>query len=313
MPKKLQVILWMYQNDNGIVPRTQICDLLESRGFDVFHDFCMKECHVISGKVYSMCGRCLSDDDILFHMNADEYSDFSGDILKALEASGVKIINSCEAFFNCRDKFITNQKLRLSGVRVPDSIFFGPHIDARTLENVFRCWNSVLYKPRSAHGASGILRFNNAEQFLDFMQTTSGVFENYYLEKYIPFGEHDYRVEIFNGKCLGGYSRKKRHEFKTNISSGGEMIPGELGQHFSIALKCARVMNINGTIVDMVKSTEDGQFYVLEVNSTLGIFVESAMRAGTKMPDTIPDPAYCYDTLKVQAIVDYISLLGRTE
>ena len=48
---------------------------------------------------------------------------------------------------------------------------------------------------------------------------------------------------------------------------------------------------------------------MLEVNPLLGIFVESAMRAGTKIPETEPDQRYSYDSLKLHAIASYIDKL----
>ena len=51
-----------------------------------------------------------------------------------------------------------------------------------------------------------------------------------------------------------------------------------------IALKCAKVLGITTTIVDMILSKEDQKIYVLEVNPIMGIFLEEAMKSGTKMP-----------------------------
>ena len=292
------VVLWMYENDNGHIPRQQLCELLEEKGFVVFSDFDMRQCHVISGKVYTACGRCLSEFDALFHMNADEQSPYQADILRALQDSGVAVVNECVSFFNCRDKFKANQLLRLHGVNVPDSALLGGQIDDAVIHQLFARWGSLVYKPRSGHGAVGVMRFEVAEQFIDFIQATAHF-----------LGDYDCRVEIFNGEVMGGYSRKKKHSFKTNISAGGEMTPRELGGEVEVARKAAQVLGINGTIVDMVQSTADGQFYVLEVNPLLGIFVESAMRAGTKMPDTEPDERYSYDRLKLDSIACYIDAL----
>ncbi|WP_218190837.1 RimK family alpha-L-glutamate ligase [Pseudomonas sp. SID14000] len=303
------VVLWMYENDNGFIPRQQLCELLEEKGFVVFSDFDMRKCHVISGKVYTACGRCLSEFDALFHMNADEQSPYQADILRALQDSGVAVVNECFSFFNCRDKFKANQLLRLHGVNVPDSALLGAQVDHAVIHQLFARWGSLVYKPRSGHGAVGVIRFGTAEQFVDFIQATSHFLGDYYVEQFIEFGDYDCRVEIFNGEVMGGYSRKKKHSFKTNISAGGEMTPRDLGEEVEVALKAAQVLGINGTIVDMVQSTADGQFYVLEVNPLLGIFVESAMRAGTKMPDTEPDERYSYDRLKLSSIASYIDAL----
>nr|WP_314488937.1 ATP-grasp domain-containing protein [uncultured Pseudomonas sp.] len=310
--KPKTVALWMYKNDNGHIPTLQLSNQLNARGLEVFHDFDMRDCYVLSGKVYTACGRCLSDDDVLFHMNADEQSAYQADILRALETSGVRIYNACAPFFACLDKFHTNQKLRKYGVRVPDAALLNRNPNPAVLESIFTAWGTVLFKPRHGHGASGIIRFDEIEQFNDFIQATNAAFEHYYLEQYIPFGERDFRVEILNGQCLGGYGRKKKHQFKTNISAGGEMLPSELGEEVEIARTAANVMKIESTIVDMIRSQGSGELYVLEVNPLLGIFVESAMRAGTKMPETEPDPNYCYDHLKINAIANCLEALARS-
>lgn len=307
--RRRSVILWMYENDNGHIPRQALCRLLEDKGFIVFFEFDMRQCHVICGKVYSACGRCLSDFDVVFHMNADEQSPYQADILRALQDSGVQVVNECASFFNCRDKFKANQLLRQHGVAVPDSALLGTTVADRVICDLFSRWGSLVYKRRSGHGAVGIVRFTDAEQFIDFIQATRHLIVDYYVEQYIDFGDYDCRVEIFNGEVIGGYSRKKKHSFKTNISSGGEMTPRVPGIEVEVARKAAKVMRINGTIVDMVQSSADGKFYVLEVNPLLGIFVESAMRAGTKMPETEPDQRYSYDSLKLHAIASYIDKL----
>ncbi|WP_123426870.1 RimK family alpha-L-glutamate ligase [Pseudomonas brassicacearum] len=303
------VIVWMYENDNGVIPKRTLCNLLEKKGFKVFSEFDMRECYVVDGKVYSGCGVCLSDFDVAFHMNADEQSPYQADILLALQDSGVNVVNNCESFFKCRDKFRANQLLRQHGVRVPEAALLGPTVVADVVNGLFRKWGQLVYKPRSGHGAVGVMRFSDAEQFLDFIQATQHFIHDYYVEQYIDFGDVDCRVEIFNGEVMGGYSREKKHSFKTNISAGGKMMPRRLGDEVDIALKAAQVLGVNGTIIDMVKSRVDDQFYVLEVNPLLGIFVESAMRAGTKMPDTLPDAAYSYDNLKLASIVNYIDNL----
>lgn len=303
------VIVWMYENDNGHIPRQALCHLLEDKGFVVFFEFDMRECYVVCGKVYSACGRCLSDFDVLFHMNADEQSPYQADILRALQDSGLDVVNECSSFFNCRDKFKANQLLRQHGVTVPNSALLGATVADSVIYELFSRWGSLLYKPRSGHGAVGIVRFTDAEQFIDFIQATRHLLVDYYVEQYIEFGGYDYRVEIFNGEVIGGYSRKKKHSYKTNISAGGEMTPRVLGAEVNVAREAAKVMRINGTIVDMVQSSADDKFYVLEVNPLLGIFVESAMRAGTKMPETEPDQRYSYDSLKLHAIANYIDQL----
>jgi ribosomal protein S6--L-glutamate ligase len=305
------VAVWMYGNDNGHIPRARLLERLHALGLQVLHDFDMRACHVLNGRVYTACGRCLSDVDVLFHMNADEQTPHQEDILRAVEASGVTVINDCAAFFRCKDKFVANAQLRRHGVQVPESALLGPQTARPVVDELFRRWGALVYKPRGGHGAVGIVRFTDPEQFTDFLQATEGLYANYYVEQFIEFGEMDSRVEVYGGRVVGGYSRHKRHSFKTNISSGGRMMPREIREEAKVAVAAARALQIDGTVVDMVQSRHDGRFYVLEVNPLLGIFVESAMRAGTKMEVTEPDPAYCYDDAKIEEIANHIDTALR--
>lgn len=304
-----KIAIWMYTNDNGYIPREDIRKRLkEEIECEIFTDFDMRDCYVIDGKVFSQCGTNLSEFDLLFHMNADEQNDYQLDILKAIEDSGVIVVNETDSFFRCRDKFQANMLLRQAGVRVPKAALLGINTPRKVIDDLFLDWGKLVYKCRDGHGAKGVIQFSDAEQFWDFFLATKDHIKDYYLEQFIHFGDSDCRVEIFNHEVIGGYSRYKNHSFKTNISSGGKMMPRTMGKEQYVARQAAKALGINGTIVDMVESLDDGEIYVLEVNPLLGIFVESAMKAETKMPYTEPHLEYSYDGKKVEAIVNYIVL-----
>ena len=74
-----------------------------------------------------------------------------------------------------------------------------------------------------------------------------------------------------------------------------------------IALKCANILKVTTTIVDMIKSNIDNKIYVLEVNPIMGIFLEEGMKAGTKMPvqSKIPN-SFKTDKIKLEKIINYI-------
>ena len=303
-----KVGIWMYENDNGINIKRKLVKELESRGYYVYCDFDMRECYLKNGKVYAKDGFCLSDLDIFYHMNADEQNNYQNDILKLLELSGVYIFNNYTAFIYCKDKVIANALLRANNVLVPPSVLINNNVEREFLENLINEWGAVIIKPRTNHGGKGIIKIDNVEQLWDFYVATKGFFDNYYLEKYIDFDSNDYRVEVFNGKVVGTYCRGKNGTYKTNISSGGKMLTKTVDDEFcKIALRCADILGITTTIVDMVKSNIDGKIYVLEVNPIMGIFLEEGMKAGTKMPvqEKIPE-MFCTDKLKIKMIIDYI-------
>jgi len=303
-----KVGIWMYENDNGINIKKRLVKKLKDKGYEVYCDFDMRECYLDNGKVYSKEGYCLSDLDIFYHMNADEQNPYQNDILKLLEISGVYVFNNYNSFISCKDKVIANTILRNNNILVPPSKLINNNVSREFLEEILAEWKGVIVKPRKNHGGKGIIKFDNLEQLWDFYVATKGYIDNYYFEKYIDFKDNDYRVEVFDGKVVGTYCRGKNGSYKTNISSGGSMLAKPVNEEFrEIALKCAKVLGITTTIVDMIKSNEDDKIYVLEVNPIMGIFLEEGMKAGTKMPiqNNIPE-LFRTDELKINLIVDYI-------
>lgn len=305
-----KVGLWMYENDNGINIKRKLIPLLESNGYMVYDKFDMRECYMKNGKVYTRDNFCISDLDILYHMNADEQNSYQNDILKMIELSGVHIFNGYVAFLNCKDKAVTNLLLRKNGVLVPNSYLVNNNISYVLAKKIFEdCPKGIVIKPRKDHGGKGIIKFTDLENFWDFYVATKKSFDNYYIEEYIEFEEYDYRIEIFEGSIVGGYSRGKNGSYKTNVSSGGTMLPIPiLDECKEIALKAAKILNITTTIIDMIRSKENNKIYVLEVNPIMGIFVEEAMRAGTKMEvqTNIPEQ-FKNDDIKINKIINYIN------
>lgn len=309
-----KVGIWMYENDNGINIKRKLVSRLKELGYEVYSDFDMRECYLKNSKVYSKDGYCLSDLDILYHMNADEQNAYQNDILKLIELSGVYVFNDYNSFIRCKDKVIANMILRDNDILVAPSILINNNVSPEFLENILKEWGSVIIKPRTNHGGKGIIKIDNFEQLWDFYVATRSYIDNYYIEKYIEFDDNDYRVEIFNGEVVGTYCRGKHGSYKTNISSGGKMLDKNVGKKFiDIALNCAKVLGITTTIVDMIKSKNDNKIYVLEVNPIMGIFLEEGMKAGSKMPVQTDIPArFKTDDKKLDLIVNYIdSYLGK--
>lgn len=302
-----KVGLWFYRNDGGQKVLTKLIAELQNRGYEVISDFDMRKCYILNGKVYTADGYNLSALDAFYHMNADEQNQFQNDILNVLSKSNVKVFNHYDAFSVAKDKMLANSLLRDSGLPVPPSLFIGAEFDKNIIKQVFSDWKKVVLKPRRNHGGKGILMFDDYEKFDDFCQATKGFYNDYYLEKFIEFGTHDYRIEVFDGKVIGGYSRQRTHAFKTNISSGGQHIYIPVNKECEdIALKAATSIGITTTIVDMIKSVEDNQYYILEVNPIMGIFLESVISSGERFPaPDIIEQQLCSDGTKIKCIADY--------
>jgi ribosomal protein S6--L-glutamate ligase len=272
--KQKTIGLWMYRNDGGDIVQEKLKKLLEEKNIKVINDFDMRECYCFNGRVYTKEGFDLSSVDVFYHMNADEQTPFQNDILRALELSGVKVINDWDSFSTARNKFMTNVLLKKHGMNVPPALFVNSKQAIELAPRIFKEWKKICVKPTNKEGGKGIIAFDNEEHFVDYLEGSNFFTNSYYIEKLINFGTHDYRIEIFKGKIICGYSRKKTHSFKTNIAAGGFFISKSPPQIFGkIALKASKILNISTTIIDMVKSKDDNKIYIIEINPMMGMFI----------------------------------------
>lgn len=195
--------------------------------------------------------------------------------------------------------------LRKNNISVPRASLI-PYKDNDKIKVIFDLFKTVILKPRNRHGGKGIQKFTSYETFKDFQEFVNGYVDNFYFEEFIDFGDHDYRIEIFNGNVIGTYAREKTHTFKTNISSGGIMRPCSVSnEQISLAQKAVESLKITTSIVDIV-TDRNKRNYILEVNPIMGIFVEAGMKYSDKSIIKNPDLSYSNDELKLNVLVNYI-------
>ncbi|WP_394821158.1 RimK family alpha-L-glutamate ligase [Pendulispora albinea] len=303
--------LWFYRNEGGDEILAELEARLAAFGHAVTSDFDMRQCRVVDGEVLTADGRNLSRLDMLYHMNADQQSDHQREVLGALEASGVHVINGFDAFNRAQDKFVANCTLRRAGLSVPRSALVPAAVSRRALDELFALWGSVVVKRRRGHGGHGVQKFDAAEPLADFIGSVADVYSNFYLEEFIPFHEHDTRVDLLDGVVVGGYSRRKNHRFKTNVHAGAEMIPlPPTEEAIALAKRAARALGIDCTIVDMVVHAETGRLYVIEVNPFLGVFTGVGLKKGVNTIQTMDDihPVFAYDDRKLEMLTNFIHL-----
>lgn len=303
--KKGLIGIWMYKNQGGEKPRSVLIDRLQAEGYEVIADFDMRKCYCLNNAIMTENGRDLSKLNLLFHMNADERSEHQNSILRALEMAGVRLLNPYVPHEIARDKFVSNFMLQQAGINVPPSILVNNEFSEVVIKNIFDQWGSVLLKPRRWYGAKGIIKFDDFEQFIDFALANKNFYTQYFLQKFIPFNDHDYRVELIDGKVMGCYNRRKNHSYKTNYHAGGGLIScADDENKILLAKQAAAALNIPITIVDIVQSVVDDRPYVLEVNDTMGVFIESLARY---FDEKIYDE-FAYDQKKIDMLVEYINL-----
>jgi ribosomal protein S6--L-glutamate ligase len=281
---KPTVALWMYQDLGGDIINHQLSHLLQKAGIQVLSHVDLPKCVVHQGKIWTPRGENLSAIDVFYQMNADDQSVYQNKLLRILEMQGVYIINTFSAFNQAKDKLLGNTILKQMGIKTPAAIGLGSGELSEQIEVLVQNWQGILLKPRGLHGGKSIVKWVDFNQLKDGWDLIKDRVHQYYLEEYIDFGDHDYRVEIIAGKFAGGYSRMKAHPFKTNISAQGGLMGIATPDACKVmAQKAVEVLHLHCSIVDLVRSSQDNQYYILEVNPALGVFNEAAIKTGTQI------------------------------
>jgi ribosomal protein S6--L-glutamate ligase len=273
---KKKIGIWMYRNEGGLKPQEKLVQILTDYGYEVVNDFDMRNCYALNGKVYTEDGRDLTSLDLFFHMNFDERSQHQNDMLHALDMAGVKVFNPYLQYEEARDKFASNLKLLRAGVNAPPSALIGLNTPKALIKKLFQEWGSLLIKERRSAGGRSIVKVDSFEQFMDLYEMLTNFCPNFFLQKFIAFTcEHDYRVEIVDGDAFSFQARRNKGSFKTNVHSGGTFISIPRDEKIAaIAKSAAAAIGIPATAVDLIKSSVDNEYYVLEVNDSLGMFLE---------------------------------------
>ena len=315
--KRAGIGLWMYRNQGGDGIEARLKKELEAHDIFVVNDFDLRRCYSENGKIITENGFDLTCVKLLYHMNADEQTPYQIHILEALANTGIRLVNSWQAFSAASDKFIANLLMRNAGVRVPPSAIFSGQTSKEVVKKTISTWKSAIVKPRFSYGGKGILKFDNVSSLIDFIQATKDFYVDFYIEKYIPFTERDYRVEIVGGEYVGSYSRGLLHSFKTNMSAAEKSSDGVFlknlpdQKQIELATASAHAVGLDATIVDMVKSLEDDEFYVLETNCMLGVFVQAANALIGIRPADPTAYDYASDDIKLKKLAQFLIHLHR--
>lgn len=309
-----QIGLWMYRDDGGDIAQVKLKQALEDLGVVVVNDFDMRTCYCKDGMVYTQDDFNLSKLDLFYHMNFDERTNHQKDLLHALEISGVPVVNSFKTHQLAGDKFSANQILRQHDILVPNSLLLNRHITTKKLIELTKNWRSIVLKARNNSGGRGIIKINNTEQLCDYIESIRHFADNFYLEEFIDFGDHDYRIELVDGMVTSCYSRKKQHDFKTNSYAGADIIycdKSAYDEPIKLAQQAARIIGVDVTAVDIIRCLASGRYYVLEVNDIMGIFIEAKAAyknttALAEKPITLPPECLTQDNNKITMLAAFL-------
>jgi len=183
---------------------------------------------------------------------------------RALELSGVYVMNPVLNWLISSDKLASLLLLAKSGLPVPPTVASeDPVLAYRELSE----FKEVVVKPLRGAMGFGIFKAEDLDLAFRYFSLLSGMSLPIYAQKYLEKeGGGDYRVVVVDGEVIGVEYR--RGGWKSNVAQGAKPLRAEpRGEVVELALKAVEVLGLDYAGVDLAE-TKDG-FYVLEVNPTL--------------------------------------------
>lgn len=185
--------------------------------------------------------------------------------LKALEKSGVTVINKPDALEIAISKPLTSFTLEQKRVPTPKFIFSN---DLDLIENFFKENERVLVKPSIGYGGEDINLFEAWEELREYLRKRLS--SPLFFQEYLEHGNYDYRVVVVDGKVVSSIKREGKG-WKCNLHSGAKAKPHEPSEKITkLALKAVEAIGLNIAGVDIIE-TKKG-LMVIEVNSCPGFY-----------------------------------------
>lgn len=190
---------------------------------------------------------------------------FRMDVLHRLENMGITVINPSSSIEYCADKYYTCSLLEDAGIPTPETVCTEQYADAM---KAFDEMQDVIVKPLFGSQGIGVMRITDrdlAHRLFRILDYGKSIF---YLQKYIPHNNEDYRAFVLGTKVIATMKRKGT-SWKTNVARGAAVESVQLPQHLlDTAVKASELLHCSYAGVDILPGKD--QHYFIEVNSIPG-------------------------------------------
>ena len=183
---------------------------------------------------------------------------------KALEETGVYVMNPVMQWVVAGDKMAALMKLAKAGLPVPPTV---------VSENMFVGYRAVAEFSRAVvkqmRGAMGYGAFlvDNPDVAFHIFSTLVNINKPIYVQKFLEKGPGDYRVVVVGGRAVGAEYRRAEG-WKTNVAQGAIPEPARITPEMEeLAVRAVEVLGLDYGGVDIAETREG--YYILEVNPTM--------------------------------------------
>jgi RimK family alpha-L-glutamate ligase len=191
---------------------------------------------------------------------------FRMDALHRMEHLGIRIVNPASTIEQTVDKYYNSFLMADAGIPTPRTFITE---DFEQAMSAFQEMGDVVVKPLFGSEGKGMLRVSDEDSAYRLFRSLELCRYVYYLQEYIPHWQEDIRAFVIGDRVVAAM-RRRGTGWKTNFSRGARVEAVQLDdEQQELSLRAARLVGTEYAGVDLMPA-EDGQTYVLEVNSIPG-------------------------------------------
>lgn len=188
------------------------------------------------------------------------------DILHALEAVGVPVVNNVRAIEKSVDKGMTSFLLSQKEIPTPNTIFSSDlHYIRAKLREGLNAGKKYVLKPLFGSQGKGLQRIDSIDQWVNY-DAMHGVM---YAQEFIESGHTvgvDFRVFVVGDQVIASMKRTGM-DWISNVALGAQVEAVALGRDIeALAVNAVSALNMEYAGVDLIQDV-NGKFWVTEVNS----------------------------------------------
>jgi RimK family alpha-L-glutamate ligase len=192
---------------------------------------------------------------------------FRVDVLHALAAAGVRVVNGPRAIERTVDKFLASALLAAAGLPTPRTIVCERAGDA--LEAFRELGSDVIVKPLFGSMGFGMARVEDpdvAQRVFRALEVERAV---YYLQETLPHDGADLRAFVVGERVVAAIERVGTG-WRANLARGARARPATLDdRQAALCVRAAAVLEADYAGVDLLRAA-DGREHVIEVNGIPG-------------------------------------------
>jgi RimK family alpha-L-glutamate ligase len=192
---------------------------------------------------------------------------FRVDVLHALAAAGVRVVNGPRAIERTVDKFLASALLAAAGLPTPRTIVCERAGDA--LEAFRELGSDVIVKPLFGSMGFGMARVEDpdvAQRVFRALEVERAV---YYLQEMLPHDGADVRAFVVGERVVAAIERVGTG-WRANLARGARARPATLDdRQAALCVRAAAVLEADYAGVDLLRAA-DGREHVIEVNGIPG-------------------------------------------